>query len=311
MRALCLLAVALLAAGCSAPADLPQEPAPDADCAAPVHALPLPASFLESTVAGPWDTLLFAPDGFGADLPRAGAGNGTAVGVTEIPGGHLANLTVPGVFAQGTAWFGWGSGPGRMCADPNEPAHALEWALQRGPAFPPTAAPGKGVHVLTAGFFDNGTLFYTNIPDIDASLLFPKPSWYVWEGDAPLPVYVYDQEASEQPAYWKAPSRNLPGGTPAEPAFGAARGVLAGPEAEAGLGYFATIRGFNEALKDLPMSTTRVVRMAPEDAYTRPGNEASPLYGQSLTFLIKAVAVVDAPCPPDVMAQWECRSPLP
>lgn len=314
MRALPFAASAavavLLLAGCTGPSATP--PAPDCGTGdtPDLLALPVPGDFFESTIAAPWDTLVFAPDGFGDGWLVAGSdAQGGKASVTKLPGGHLANVSVPGIFATDT-WVGWATSSDPGCPPP-EAHHAIEWGLQRGPAFPPTAEPGKGVHVLTAGFLDNGTLFYTNIASIDASPLFPHPDWYAWEGDAPLPVYVYNASASEEPAYWKAPSRALPSGTPAEPAFGAARGVLAGPEAQAGLGYFATIRGFNDALKGLPLSTTRVVRMAPEDAYTREGNEAHPLYGQALTFVIKAVAVVDAPCPPAVLDVASCQSPLP
>jgi FKBP-type peptidyl-prolyl cis-trans isomerase 2 len=64
-----------------------------------------------------------------------------------------------------------------------------------------------------------------------------------------------------------------------------------------GLGYYTTIPGFNDALKGLSTNTVHVVRLAPEQAYTRSGNEKHPLYGDALVFYIKVVDVVDAPCP--------------
>jgi hypothetical protein len=148
---------------------------------------------------------------------------------------------------------------------------------------------GRGVHVLTAGFLENGSLFYTNMESVEQNNLMPRVDWYEWSGGDPLPVYVYDQDRSEQPPHWKAPSRLAPPnpGTP----------VLQAAEGEAGVGYFTTIKGFNEALKTMSTTTQRVVRIAPEEAYTLPGYEEHPLYGEALVFVIDVLDVVDAPCP--------------
>jgi FKBP-type peptidyl-prolyl cis-trans isomerase 2 len=67
-------------------------------------------------------------------------------------------------------------------------------------------------------------------------------------------------------------------------------------ETQLGLGYFTTITGFNEALKGLSTRTSRVVHVAAEDAYTLPGNEGHPLYGDDIVFLIQVEAVDDLPC---------------
>lgn len=169
----------------------------------------------------------------------------------------------------------------------------ITWDLDA-PRTGDSAQPGQGVHVYTAGFWENGTLFYTNIAAIDRSD-WPRASWYAWEGGEPLPVYVYDQSRDEEPPSWRPPSSHVPKtGTPADPAL-----ATAGHEADTttGLGYFTTIPGFNEALKGLSSSTVRVVRLAPEDAYTRPGNEGHDLYGDAIVFYIKVVQVVDLPCP--------------
>lgn len=145
---------------------------------------------------------------------------------------------------------------------------------------------GKGALVYTAGFFENGTLFYTNMPEIhdgpeDGDQVWPRIDWYSWGGDAPLQVYVYDQDRSEIPPHW-GDAGELPVDDPAG----------ASPTR-----YFTTIRGFNEALKGLSTSTLTAVRIAPEDAYTRPGNEQHPLYGEPLVFLIRVAAVAEQPCP--------------
>lgn len=150
-------------------------------------------------------------------------------------------------------------------------------------------ASGGGAHVYTAGFLENGTLFYTNMESVEQNNLMPRVDWYEWSGADPLPVYVYDQDRSEQPPHWKAPSRLAPP-NPGSPALQTAEG-------EAGVGYFTTIKGFNEALKTMSTTTQRVVRIAPADAYTLPGYEEHPLYGEALVFVIDVVDVVDAPCP--------------
>lgn len=151
------------------------------------------------------------------------------------------------------------------------------------------AQAGQGVHVMTAGFWENGTLFYTNIAEIDADPAWPKAGWYEWEGADPLPVYVYDEDRPEPSIVWGDPQRVTP-----------AAGTVPG------LGYFTTIPGFNEALKGLSTTTTRVVRLAPEEAYTRPGAENHVLYGDAIVFYIKVLDVVDLPCPSGTPAV-DCR----
>jgi hypothetical protein len=147
---------------------------------------------------------------------------------------------------------------------------------------------------MTAGFYENGTLFYTNIPEIHANPAWPRPSWYAWGGSNPLPVYVYDQDRTEKPAYWTASTTGTPAGAPTNNATA--------------WNYFTTIAGFNEALKGLSTNTVRVARLAPEEAYTRPGSESHPLYGAPLVFYIKVLEVVDFPCPSGVPAA-ACNTP--
>lgn len=159
---------------------------------------------------------------------------------------------------------------------------------------------GQGVRVLTAGFWENGTLFYTNMQGVHDSEI-PRAGWYEWGGADPLAVYVYDRDRTERPAYWAAPTSQRPPHDPLGPPFDDAEatavGTAAGAEGTAGIGYSPTIKGFNEALKGLSTTTSRVVWVAPEDAYTLAGNEAHVLYGDAVVFLIRVVEVVPAPCP--------------
>jgi hypothetical protein len=142
------------------------------------------------------------------------------------------------------------------------------------------------VHLYTAGFLEDGTLFYTNIKAIDHDD-WPRTPWYAWEGGEPLAVYVYDEDAGEEPAYWEDPQSGTP-----------LHGTIPG------LGYSPTIAGFNDALKGLSTNTVRVVRLEPEEAYTHPGNEDHPLYGEPLVFYIKVETVVPLPCPMETA--WLC-----
>lgn len=146
------------------------------------------------------------------------------------------------------------------------------------------ASAGQGAHVWYAGFWENGTMFDTNLQDLDVGSGWPKAGWYEGGHWDPIPVYVYDVDRSEQPAHWKSPFAGTPAaGSPADE--------------QAGAGYFTTIKGFNEAVKGLPVGSRQVFHLAPEDAYTLPGREDHPLYGDALVFLVEVQDVVDVPCP--------------
>lgn len=130
-------------------------------------------------------------------------------------------------------------------------------------------SPGHGVEVYTAGFWTNGTLFYTNMHRVQFDDAIPHPDGGElgqWPGGEALPVYVYDGSRDEMPARYEE------------------------------AGYFTTIRGFNEALKGMVEGQSRVARLAPEDAYTRPDARDHALYGDELVFYIELVRIADVPC---------------
>jgi hypothetical protein len=148
-------------------------------------------------------------------------------------------------------------------------------------------APGHGAHVWYAGFWENGTLFETNIEALDHSA-WPRAGWYESVPYAPLPVYVYDQSRSEEPEHWKAHGAPATG----TPVDGPAATAAAAP----GLGYYSTIKGFNDGLKGMSTTGARVTWMDAKDAY--PGGTANnPLAGANLVFYVRLEDVVDAPCP--------------
>lgn len=233
------------------------------------------ASFLRTDPGQAWDTVVLQTGGDEADASIHPDGWTVAQTRLSAPGSP-ENFTALHVLP--------GDGHARLdlqydlsaCGELH--AGTISWDLAP-PESGEAAQAGQGTHVFTAGFWENGTLFYTNIKAIDHSE-WPRAAWYAWEGDDPLPVYVYEEDRAEQPAVWKDPQA----GTPLD-------GTVPG------LGYFTTIPGFNEALKGLSTMTVRVARLSPEEAYTRPGNEEHPLYGDALVFYIKVIDVVDLPCP--------------
>lgn len=275
----------------------------------------LHGAYMQTDPGQAWQTVVLAPPGNASSSLVFGLAAGASWNATTRPvssqgaGLHVVSVTP-------------GAGPGNVTLDFTERTsvgrcqgrnHGLVmWDLA--PPKPGDAAmPGQGVHVMTAGFFENGTLFYTNIAELDTDPRWPRISWYAWEGDLPLPVYVYDASRDEQPVVWKAPSSTLAPitaqapdtGTPADEAVDA---LPQDADEETGAGYFTTIPGFNDALQGLSTTTARVVRLEPEQAYTRPGNEEHPLYGHAIVFYIKVLDVVDAPCPQSVQG-WACRAP--
>lgn len=187
---------------------------------------------------------------------------------------------------------------------------SITWGA-RGLTGSRAAEAGQGAHVWYAGFWENGTLFDTNLQDLDVGSGWPKAGWYEGGHWDPIPVYVYDQDRSEQPAYWKSAAGNVPP-RPSEadaldpyldPAIATATGAVDGT---AGTGYFTTIKGFNEAVRGLPIGSRQVFQIAPEDAYTAPGREDHVLYGDALVFLVEVRDVVDAPCPTPAAADPGC-----
>ena len=268
------MAAALLAGVLSGCVGL-DEPACDPATAASLRTPWVDGAYLRTDPGTTWDTLVLATGG--EDPAASAAPAGWSVDSERISAGeeeaNLSLLRVTPAAGMGSLDLAYSYDD---CSGPQ--SGTIHWDLAE-PREGRSAHPGQGVHVYTAGFWENGTLFYTNMKSIDHSD-WPRAGWYAWEGADPLPVYVYDQDRSEQPATWKDP-------TAATPAAGEVPG----------LGYFTTIKGFNEALKGLSTNTVRVVRLAPGDAYTRAGNEDHPLYGDALVFYIKVVDVVDLPCP--------------
>ncbi|HEX9817208.1 MAG TPA: hypothetical protein VGB18_09530 [Candidatus Thermoplasmatota archaeon] len=150
-----------------------------------------------------------------------------------------------------------------------------------GVRFAPRAAgeqaqPGVGVQVRTAGFWTNGTLFYTNMQRVHDDPRIEHAGWYAWEGNDPLPVYIYNTTRTERPERYNAS------------------------------GFVTTIPGFNEALKSIFVGTSFVADLAPEEAYTRPGNEGHDLYGDEIVFYIEITDVVAIDCP---YPQPVCEAP--
>lgn len=133
--------------------------------------------------------------------------------------------------------------------------------------------PGLGALVRTVGFWDNGTVFYTNMKEVrdDPSLREvvlggEEPSEADYE---PLKVYVGGRRGERPPEPYNAS------------------------------GYSPVIEGFDARLRGMREGETLVARIPPEKAYTRPGNEEHDLYGDALNFVVQVVRVDDLGAPPD------------
>lgn len=162
----------------------------------------------------------------------------------------------------------------------------LRWNLAA-PTAGVTGHAGQGVRVWYAGFWENGTMFETNIPELDHAS-WPRAGWYESIPYATLPVYIYDQERSERSPLWSAST----GGTPAGPVTGNA----------GAWNYYTTINGFNDGLKGLSTHTTRVLHLEAKDAYPEPvAGHPAGIDGVPLIFYLHVESVQDLPCPDDPM----------
>lgn len=144
------------------------------------------------------------------------------------------------------------------------------------------ARAGVGAQVLTVGFWDNGTVFYTNMKEV--------------RDNARLHWVTLDEDARDDENM--VPIKMFVGGKRGEPV----------PEPYNSTGYVNLIEGFDERVRTgnggMRGGETLVARIPPEKAYTRPGNEEHRLYGEALNFVIRVVSVDVLqdnrvlPCPP-------------
>lgn len=142
------------------------------------------------------------------------------------------------------------------------------------------ARPGVGALVHTAGFWENGTLFYTNMDRFHNDTTIPRGGWYEFTNGDPLRVYLYNRSRDERPPRYNASNNGVkpPGGQPSHV-------------------WSPTIEGFNAALKTMQTTGSWIVRIPPHQAYTQPGRERHPLYGDALVFYMEIRNVVVVPCP--------------
>lgn len=197
-----------------------------------------------------------APDGWEVTLERASAEahpEGTTVVVAVTPAADAA----------------YGLHYVRLKIGPRETFLAVE--VQDVGDVP--LRPGLGALVRTVGYWDNGTVFYTNMKEVrdnaglrSVNLGEEEPTEADYE---PLKVYV-----------------------------GGRRGE-APPEPYNASGYVPVIEGFDARLRGMREGETLVARLAPEQAYTRPGNEEHVLYGDALNFVVQVTRVDDLGAPPD------------
>lgn len=165
------------------------------------------------------------------------------------------------------------------------PDQALHVALAHRQALGKPVSPGDHVRTVTVGVWTNGTAFYTNSPVLLQDPDFPAGGHIdrqaALDEAAPLDVYVYDLDRSEQPAASKDTC------------------------------HFTTVPGYNDLLKHQAEGGAGVRFLAPGEGYTRPGNEDHFLYGDALVFLNVVVSHEGTTGPQDGLPdpQGECFDP--
>lgn len=134
-----------------------------------------------------------------------------------------------------------------------------------------TLAAGMGARVYYVLWLDNATLFATNLKaaaDQDGIPEAPSnetPSW------TPLKVYVGGERGKAPPEPYNSTDCDADEPPPC---------------------YHPVIPGFDARLRGMVEGETLAVRVPKEQAYTVPGNETHPLYGQNLNFLVRVERVV-------------------
>ena len=287
------LVVLLLAAGCGTP---PGFRAPDCPDERPFgHVLKAwpasyhsghPADFLyvgTSAAVGPTTLDVRVTDG---SRPELGPGAGDPVPFEDRRFTPALGTTHFGAFRLSADAVAQGGVASLFLRDPARRAECddraggliSDWAASATPGA--GARPGQGVHVWYATFWENGTLLGTNLPDLDAVRGWPRAAAYEPVPLEPLRVHVHGGDAGSRPPGWTdADAGPAAYGTPAELA--------------AGSGYTSAVPGVDAALDGLAPGARLVLRLAPEEAFTRVGGEAHPLHGDALVVLLEVAQVVD------------------
>lgn len=270
-----LLVAATFASGCAfLPTECPQ--LRDVGVLVPL----LDGAHAQRDPVQPWQTVVLP---FGNGTASVNASVAAPASLEPVaPGASLLRLSVPPATEATLNWTAHQAGA--ECSASR--SGGVAWDFM-GAEAGTVAAAGMGARVWYAGFWENGTMFDTNLPDLHLSA-WPRAAWYDAAIGAPLPVYIYDQDRAERSPIW-APGTS---GTPAGPATGNAAPLWS---------YYTTIQGFNDGLKGLSTTTTRVVWMPAEAAYGGRTDVPAGL-DAPLVFLVKLAAVERLPCSSDLEA---------
>ncbi len=295
MRFLPLLLLAPLVAGClETPAMTPPEPESEAGWS--VYRFGYGGSDTVTSMASRIDFMLRVENTGETDitytiqmtngeghLGRVHGETGAVLWFDNVQGGHSADDVLPA--GQARLWIV----EARLDPSETQVGYIIEafdedrWVGSMNEAFgvrhsdSVQVLPGDHVMTRTVGVWANGTSFYTNIAELLQDPAFPAGGHInrtqALAGTDPLPVYVYDEDRSEQPAGSKDTC------------------------------HFTTIPGYNALLRGQHEGGTNVAWMAPEDGYTRPGNEDHLLYGVPLLFMNTVVSIEGADDPGIVRGQ--------
>lgn len=146
---------------------------------------------------------------------------------------------------------------------------------------PQKVDPGDDVTLRTVGTFSNGSIFYENVVGLDDAA---AADGGVSEEDA-LRAHLYDHSPQEQPPASRTRC------------------------------YRPLLNLVNDALKEAAIGATVVTYLHPAEAFTRPGLEDHPLYGEPVIYQTTLLdsqgpALQQTPVPPGSCPGSDPRAPL-
>ncbi len=223
------------------------------------------------------ESVTFFVGAYGVEMAKLGPAGAVGWGTEATPPATGASVELNGLLWGGKVTVAAGAsvaymasiqkyagGPaGLMFVDTRGATRDVPVSVEMGMAGA-AVQPGDHVQTVTVGVWTNGTSFYTNSRSLLDDSRFPAGGNIdlaeARQQTDPLPVYVYGEDRTEQPAGSKDTC------------------------------HFTTITGYNALLKTQVDQSTGVRWMTPEDAYTRAGAEEHLLYGDALVFLNTVVA---------------------
>lgn len=238
----------------------------------------------ETRTGGPWETVLAVPfSGNRPPIPRFELEEGNVDLVASGPNSSLYRVSIQPPSETGNVPMKYTF---RSTCDPYwERSGSWSFYLET-PSTSRTVQPGMGVLVWAAAFESDGPLLWTNIRLL-AESDWPKAPGFIELESQWIPIYVYDQDASERPPIWMNPGLSATGDA---------------------FGYETTAKAFNEALKGASDKANTLALVPGAEAHF-PGGPPLETDGPVMLW-IKVATIQVAPCPHPNGAAIGCE-PLP